>query len=397
MVGKRIKIGWLVSFPVKGSGGQRTIYQNIGALSNKGYECEVFLENIQGFSFIKTEKMVEDFFGQVEAKIYPGWEVKGKFDLLFATFWKTAKIVRDYPYSWKKAYFIQDFEPYFYPMGDDFLFVENTYKYGLYPITIGKWLAKKMQDDYNAPSQYFDFCADLGIYKNNCQRREPLSVCMIYQPEKPRRCSMLGIEALWIVKNLMPEVKVYIYGSKVRGDIWFEHENLNVITPKECAELYNKCSVGLCISSSNPSRIPFEMMACGLPVVDIFRENNLYCMPDNAVLLAEPTPESIAGAIISIIKDSEKHKKMSLAGQKFMQYRNLEFGYSQFIEAVENILEKDKIPQQIIERRYCKEIFIADNLKSESFFRPKGSISLGQQIKRFVLTLLIKLARWLKK
>ena len=77
----------------------------------------------------------------------------------------------------------------------------------------------------------------------------------------------------------------------------FECKNLNIIPITKCNELYNKCKVGVCMSASNPSRIPFEMMAAGLPVVELYKENNIYDMPDEGVLLARPTPEAIASAI----------------------------------------------------------------------------------------------------
>ena len=37
--------------------------------------------------------------------------------------------------------------------------------------------------------------------------------------------------------------------------------DLGLVSPTACADLYRRCSVGLCVSSSNPSRIPFEMMS----------------------------------------------------------------------------------------------------------------------------------------
>ena len=65
----------------------------------------------------------------------------------------------------KKAYFIQDYEPWFFPMGDQYLITENSYKYGFLPVTIGKWLAHKMEQEFNTPAEYFDFGADLNVYK----------------------------------------------------------------------------------------------------------------------------------------------------------------------------------------------------------------------------------------
>lgn len=83
---------------------------------------------------------------------------------MFATGWQTVEFVRKLPAK-KKAYFIQDFEPWFFPMGDQYLITENSYRYGFLPVTIGKWLAHKMQAEFNTPAEYFSFGADLNVYK----------------------------------------------------------------------------------------------------------------------------------------------------------------------------------------------------------------------------------------
>ena len=59
------------------------------------------------------------------------------------------------------------------------------------------------------------------------------------------------------------------------------------------------------MSASNPSRIPFEMMASGLPVVELYRENNLYDFPNDGCLLADSTPEAIANALLTILDDKK--------------------------------------------------------------------------------------------
>ena len=103
----------------------------------------------------------------------------------------------------------------------------------------------------------------------------------------------------------MPKVKIYLYGSSqsAKGSIWFEHEHLGLLKLYDCNELYNRCAVGLCLSSSNPSRIPFEMMAAGLPVVELWRENNLYDLSPKAVSLSDQTPESLAEGILRLLAD----------------------------------------------------------------------------------------------
>lgn len=354
------KAAWLLPFFIEGSGGHRTMFQNIQCLAEHGYECDVYVEDKgQARNSAEVKKLAEKYFGTCSCTYYLGFDVRKEYDIVFATAWYTARIVRDLPLKAKKAYFIQDFEALFHPMGDGYLMACNSYCYGLHPITIGRWLSNKMTEEYHMPSQYFDFCADLTVYRNMQLERE-YAVCFIYQPDKPRRCSMLGIEALGIVKHLRPDVKIYLYGSDLKGNVWFAHENLKIISVEKCNELYNKCSAGLCISASNPSRIPFEMMAAGLPVVDIFMENNLYDMPSQGISLAHYTPESIAHALIEILDSKKKAYEMSVYGLSFMKKRSLEHGFGQFCQAAENILSGSIPDREKTGRLYEKEPVIAD-------------------------------------
>lgn len=360
------KAAWVLPVFLEGSGGHRTMFQNIQVLSEHGYINDVFVENKgQANNDAELGKIVEKYFGHYDCNLYLGFEkIKGDYDVIFATAWFTAKIVRDIPGEAKKIYFIQDFEALFNPMGDGYLMALNSYCYGLQPISIGRWLSHKMETEFGTSAQSFDFCADKNIYKPvTCEKEK--AVCFVYQPDKPRRCTVIGIEALGIVKYLRPDVKIYLYGSREKGNVWFAHENLGIISLEECNELYNKCSVGLCISSSNPSRIPFEMMAAGLPVVELYMENNLYDMPDSAVSLAHYTPESIAEAVVRLLDDADRRARMSAEGIRYMEDKDLEKGYGQFLEAVNKVVNQEKIPMQNAEMIYHKPPIMADVVLSQ--------------------------------
>ena len=93
------------------------------------------------------------------------------------------------------------------------------------------------------------------------------------------------------------------------------------------------------------------MMAAGLPVVDLYLENNLYDMPDTSISLAEPTPEAIATAIISILDDDHKQKAMSKAGIEFMSRYPINKGFEQFGEIVDAIINNQKLPQTKCEKK----------------------------------------------
>ena len=350
------KIAWVMPHPGKGSGGHRTIIQNVNALIRAGYECDIFVEQDGVSTPDIVKEKINNWYEQCDAGVYVGFDIQKDYDLMFATGWQTIDFVRRLPAK-KKAYFIQDFEPWFFPMGDQYLITENSYRYGFLPVSIGKWLAHKMQSEFNTPAEYFDFGADLNIYKPLENIKKENAICYVYQPEKSRRCDYIGLKALKLVNRARPDVKIYLYGSSIETNFDFECENLHIIPIEKCNELYNKCKVGLCLSASNPSRIPFEMMAAGLPVVELYRENNIYDMPDEGVLLSEPTPEAIASAIIHLLDNKEESKKMSEFGTKYMQDYPLEKGFKQFLKAVDDMLETDYNKVSEIEKKYKKQGF----------------------------------------
>ena len=362
-----MRAAWVLPSLIEGSGGHRTILQNVQYLIRKGYECDVYVEDKgEVKNSEELRRQAETLFGKHDCRFILGYDIQGEYDIIFATAWFTAKVVRDCNSKAVKAYFIQDFEALFNPMGDGYILACNSYGYGLKPVTIGRWLSHKMQTEYHTPSRYFDFCADRRIYRPLPEAKKEHAICFVYQPDKPRRCSVLGIEALGIVKFLRPDVKVYLYGSNIKGNVWFEHENLGIIPLEKCNALYNKCEVGLCISSSNPSRIPFEMMAAGLPVVDLYMENNFYDMPNEGVRLAHTTPESIAQALIEILDHPEKAAEMSEAGKRYMEDKDLEHGFEQFYAAVSDMAaRREPAEPAVYDRSYTRPAVSADVVMDE--------------------------------
>lgn len=342
--GRASRIAWLVPQPLEGSGGHRTILQNIEALEAVGHECHVFVEDPEPGSRADGERLAElreqfvTFFGFDSSRLHLGFDIPDGFDLAFATAWYTAAFVARPRIKCRKAYFVQDYEAYFMPVNDGYLTAEDSYNLGLPVISIGRWLTQRLARENGCPATYFEFCANGSVYSPDPSVTREKAVCAIYQPEKARRCPNLLIRALGALKHHQPDVKIYLYGTREKPDLPFEHEHLGLLNVDECAALYSRCTAGLCISATNPSRIPFEMMACGLPVVDIHRPNNLFDMPESGVLLARPRPADLAQALALLIQDRDRWNAMSMFAREYMRPRTLEHGYRQFVAAVEDLL-----------------------------------------------------------
>lgn len=336
------RIAWLVPGPVKGSGGHRTIYSYVQHLSRCGYQQTVHVHSPDLPTGARTAEsaraLIREYFGEIDCDVEVGWNVRDDHGLAIATAWWTAPVLARLALSCHKAYFIQDYEPFFEAVGDDYLLAEQSYRLGLIPITIGCWLAHRMATEFGTPSGYVNFSADSQVYRDLGRRREK-AVCLIYQPEKPRRCAGIAREALGAIKFYRPDARVYVYGSERAPGFWFDHDHLGLLSRKECNDLYNRCSVGICISATNPSRVPFEMMAAGLPVVDVYRESTLFDLPEDACLLAQADPDSIAKAAISILDSPETQSAMRRRAVEFMRDYPAEREVAQFETIVRSILE----------------------------------------------------------
>jgi glycosyltransferase involved in cell wall biosynthesis len=332
--------------PIRGSGGVARIYSFASALCKHGHQTDIYVFDSGARSGADLSRDAENFYAVDGVRIIAGTKLDKEYDLIIATRWDTAKLVRDMP-AHKRAYLIQDFEACFNPVGDGTVLAENSYMYGLQSITYGRWLALKLHKEFGNSPYYLDFATDLTTFRIKQPMKDrltqPPTVCFIYQHDKPRRCPNLGIEALGIVKHLRPDVQLYFVGSNESPKLWYDYKNAGLLSTEALNDLYNRCHVGLCLSSSNPSCNAFDMMSAGLPSVELYRENNLFDIPSGGVLLAHQTPESLAEAILFLISSPAKLLEMSNFGIEYMKSRSADKEIRQFLSAIDDILEgKDR-------------------------------------------------------
>ena len=142
-------------------------------------------------------------------------------------------------------YFVQDFEPLFYPMGTNYILAENTYKFGLYGVTAGGWLYSKLKKEYGMDCDYYDFGSDPINYKltNTKERKE---IFFYARPVTERRGFDLGIMALEIFHKKHPEYIINLAGWDVSmHDVPFPYVNHGALKLKDLHKIYNRCAASL--------------------------------------------------------------------------------------------------------------------------------------------------------
>jgi glycosyltransferase involved in cell wall biosynthesis len=334
---KSYTFSWLMPPPGKGSGGHMTLFRFIKYLEEAGHTNHIYLHLPGNRGNIdEVHAIMGESFPKLKAKME--WLRDGQkmepADGIFATSWETAYPVYNDTSNAKRFYFVQDFEPYFYPVGSLSVLAENTYKFGFFGITAGGWLAKKLKDDYRMKTDFFDFASDKNAYKS--ESSGPRKEIVFYaRPYTERRGFEMGIMALDLFHKKHPEYTINFFGYDVSNyDIPFPYNNLDILEHDQINELYNRCAAGLVMSLTNMSLLPLELLTCGtIPVVND-GPNNRLVSDNNFINYCTNDPISLANALSEIVtkKDLPAYAAKAAASVKGT---NWEDSGKKFVKIVE--------------------------------------------------------------
>ena len=327
----KLRIGFVIPQPIIGSGGHRNIYRIVRYLAHNGYDvtCYIDPEGLADPNHVRSgveayNKITNNFF-DLECNIVFDVNRIDNCDVLFATHAASAYIVKNNIDKCKLGcYFIQDYESYFFPMGDNYLSFHNTYKMGLYPITSGPWPLALLKKNFGIKEgNFFRFPVNTDIYYYNEDTRDDRRIIFFAKPSMPRRCFNLGIQALKIVKERIPEAEIVLFGEDKSHyqNIPFNFTNKGLLpTIEDLADLYRSAIIGIAFSTTNPSLVPYEMMSCGCAVVDLDFNDSIvsYDSLDN-VTLVDTTPEKIAEGIIKLYNEKKYRENQVKSALKFVK------------------------------------------------------------------------------
>lgn len=329
-------INWVMPPMGPVSGGHADILRFINYLESVGHTCRIyFYEALGAHTLDEIRKLMENY-PNVKAELFYNANTMKEADAIFATNWFSAYPVFNFKGAAKKFYFVQDFEPYFEPVGTYSTLAENTYKFDFYGITLGKWLSDKLSVEYGMKTDYLDFGTELNDYKltKNKKRKKILYYA---RPVTPRRGFELGSLALKIFHERHPEYEIHCLGWDLsRYDMPFPYVNHGILSPKELNDLYNECVGGLVLSFTNMSLLPLEMLSAGcIPVMNDAVHTRMATYADY-LKYAKTSPTAIAEALHEVVTNPNQ-LKTSQEASKYAQ--NFKWGKSN--EKLEKILEKE--------------------------------------------------------
>lgn len=299
-------VNWVMSPPSAGSGGHTTAFRIIEHLERSGNICRVYLyDNHRGDAAYYASRTREVFPG-FRGEINDVADGMADAHAVVATSWPTAYPVYSDDCRGMRFYLVQDFEPWFYPMGARSVLAEHTYRMGFHAITAGRFLAAKLSAEYGMAADAFDFGSDSAYHLVDAPGIRD-GIVFYAKPEAAaaRRAFELGVMALELFAKRHPEITIHAYGSRI-GNLPFAFKNHGVLPPSELNGIYNSCIAGLSLSMTNVSLVPHEMLAAGcIPVVNE-AEHNRIVLNNPFVRYAQPTPHALADALSELVaaKDS---------------------------------------------------------------------------------------------
>ena len=295
-----IYLNWVMIPPGPGSGGHTTIFRVIRYLESHGYVNRVYFYNLHNSDHQYYESIVHDYYGFHGRVAELGPEMEDAHGVL-ATAWPTAYPVFNSRCHGKRFYFVQDYEPYFHPVGAISMLAENTYRMGFHAITAGRWLAQKLQVDFGMSADSFNFCCDSSTYQR-FETSDRSGLVFYARPEADRRGFELGFMAMEIFAGRQPDIDLHFYGDKM-GRLPFRFIDHGHIPPAKLNEIYNRCYAGLSLSMTNVSLVPHEMLAAGcIPVVNDAHHNRIV-LDNSFVRYSAPNPHALADALETIVKN----------------------------------------------------------------------------------------------
>jgi glycosyltransferase involved in cell wall biosynthesis len=298
--GTPLTVGWICTPPRGGSGGHTTLFRMVEGMEAAGHTCVLYLHDAYAGERSRHERVIRDHWPALRAEVRSTADGLPPLDAYVASGWETAHVLASHSdVPTRRLYFIQDFEPLFYPAGSHYVLAEDSYRFGFRAITVGPMLADLLRDRFGIDARVAEFGCDTSIYR--LTNPAPRSGVVFYaRRDVARRGFLLGLVALREFHRRHPEHEIHVFGDPTVS-LPFPATNHGILRPAQLSELYNRCAAGIAISFTNLSLVPDEMLACGVVPVVADDEYAKVSIDNPHVRWVSPTPLGLADALDAVV------------------------------------------------------------------------------------------------
>jgi O-antigen biosynthesis protein len=320
---ERLRLALAIPPFTRGSGGHNTLFQIFSRLERRGHACSVWLADYHGHARDVWPAVlrhdINEFFASFDGPVYKGFQSWQGADVAIATGWQTVHATLGLDHCRARAYIVNDHEPEFYAASTEHVLAEDTYGHGLHCIAASPWLRDLLVERYEASADAFQLGVDGDTYRPLPVERRRDTIVYYARHSTPRRAVPIGLMALAELYRRRPDVRIVLFGTDKALHAAFPYEHLGVLSTQQLAQLYSEATVGLCLSLTNFSLMPKEMLACGLPCVELagVSAESIFGS-DGPLELAPLDPQRIADALERLLDDRERWEQRSREGIEFV-------------------------------------------------------------------------------
>ena len=344
-------VAWIVPPWSIGSGGHTTIFRLARQLELRGHVNAIFVV-VPPYTMRPPrtarelrDEIREHFVPGLDAEVFVGLDDFDSADVAVATGWSTAFAARDLPRCREKAYLVQDHEPEFFATSAQAIWAQDTYRMGYRCIAYTPWMAGVLRDSYGIDARWFECGTDLDVFTFAGEEERQSEVIAVYaRSETERRAVELAMAGLAVLAERRPTIRPVLFGSHQWPPLPFSAETVGVVSPPRLARLYREAQVGMVFSLTTHSLVAHEMMASGLPTVELEGDNVSSALGASGELVeqAARSPDAIADAVERLLDDRASASAMARRARHFVEQRTWERAGNQVEDALREFLSSPR-------------------------------------------------------
>lgn len=341
-------IVFVITRMVRFHGGQTSILRLGTQLSHAGYKVSYAVYKNQSHKEMElcAKSNLSNYAGElIESQEFHHIIHAANVDVVIATSWDTVSFVKKM--HGYKMYFVQDYEPYFYPFGEQFLLAKKTYEQGLHMVSLGAWNKEMIEKNCKStsPIDVIDFPYEKQEYPYyhrdyfKYKEKKEFTVAVYLK--------FYGKRLPCIIPNLLCKVKEYLKKDGITLHIKYFGEaksfhtkggtNLGMLSKKELLHLYQQSDFGMVASLSNISLTPYEMIATGLPLIEFKDGTFEYFFPEKSAILTSLDAKELYHQLLQVIQNPEQLKQQYERASEYMRHLSWEQTGKQFVQILESL------------------------------------------------------------
>ncbi|MFV0469899.1 MAG: glycosyltransferase family 4 protein [Dysgonomonas sp.] len=354
-MGKDIKINFILPYkPKRPTGGVKMMYEYANRLAKKNYSVHIYYPLKTRFIDYRFPFVIRWILSKIEGFRTFCWfdfdpaikmsyinSVSDKYvtdaDVTISTWWSTAlDMGRLSPSKGKKINFIQGFENW---AGHEDLLYTSYQIEGATNVVIANFLKEIVEKHSHNKTVVIENAIDLDAFcvRENIENRDSYTVCMNYSTQGIKG-SDYGIEALKIVKNQKPDLKVEMFSIYPRPESLPEWISFYQ-TPADLPDVYNRCAIFITNSFTEGfGLVSVEAMACGCALIctDIPGHREFATDNETALLVEPQNSAQMAEKICSLIEDNAKRITIAKQGNNYVQ----RYSWESAVGKMENVINE---------------------------------------------------------